>query len=141
DLLQSFPAGTYTVGTAAGFGSGIVGVGLTHATSTFYTGTAGGHLVELDFHVLQTIPVGTTTVLDIVGSVSGKLTALQDQAGKKYVLTPALTTYAGNLTQTGALTPASVSPADADVADVAMQAVAGTPVTTPTAVNDTFSVA
>src|SRR5205823_2085471 len=55
DLLKPFPAGTYTVGTAAGFGSGIVGVGITHATTTFYTGTAGGHLVELDFHVLQTI--------------------------------------------------------------------------------------
>ena len=104
DLLSSFPAGTYNVGTAAGFGPGIVGVGITHATTTFYTGTAGGHLVELDFHVLQTIPVGNTTLLDLVNSVSGKLTVLADTGGKKYALTPALTTYAGSLTQTGALT-------------------------------------
>ena len=96
DLLSTFPAGTYNVGTAAGFGPGVVGVGITHATTTFYTGTAGGHLVELDFHVLQTIPVGNTTLLDLVNSVSGKLTVLADTGGKKYALTPALTAYAGN---------------------------------------------
>src|SRR5205823_2645781 len=62
-LLSTFPAGTYSVGTAAGFGTGVVGVGVTHSTTTFYTGTAGGHLVELDFHVLQTVPVGQTTLL------------------------------------------------------------------------------
>ena len=141
DLLSSFPAGTYNVGTAAGFGPGIVGVGITHATTTFYTGTAGGHLVELDFHVLQTIPVGNTTLLDLVNSVSGKLTVLADTGGKKYALTPALTTYAGSLTQTGALTPGTLSPANADVADVAIQVIAGTPATTPTALSDSFSVA
>jgi hypothetical protein len=126
DLLTPFPAGTYSVGTAAGFGSGIVGVGLTHATHTFYTGTAGGHLVELDFHVLQTIPVDVSTVLDMVGSVAGKLTVLADKAGSKYTLTPGPQTYAGNLTQTGALTPGTVTPADSDRADVAIQVIAGT---------------
>src|SRR5207302_4861279 len=141
DLLSTFPSGTYTVGTAAGFSSGLVGVGITHATTTFYTGTAGGHLVELDFHVLQTIPVGTTTLLDIVPSTGGKLTVLADKGGLKYTIKPSLTTYGGSLTQTGALTPGTATPADADVADVAIQVVAGTPATTPKAADDSYSVA
>jgi hypothetical protein len=140
DLLTPFGS-AYSVGTAAGFGSGLVGVGVTHATSTFYTGTAGGHLVELDFHVLQTIPVGESSLLDFVPSTSGHLTVLADVNGSKYALTPPLTTYAGSLTQSGALTPATLSPADADVADTTVQVVAQTPAVAPTAVNDTISVA
>jgi hypothetical protein len=141
DLLSTFPAGTYTVGTASGFAPGVVGVGITHATTTFYTGTAGGHLVELDFHVLQTIPVGNTTLLDLVPSISGKLTVLADKAGTKYAIKPVLGVYAGSLTQAGALAPGALSPADADTSDVAIQVVAGTPAVTPKAVNDSFNVA
>ena len=77
--------------------------------------------------MLQTIPVGTTTILDIVPSTGGKLTVLADKGGLKYTIKPSLTTYGGSLTQTGALTPGTATPADADVADVAIQVVAGTP--------------
>jgi hypothetical protein len=141
-LLSSFPAGAYNVGTAAGFGSGIVGVGITHATSTFYTGTAGGHLIELDFHVLQTIPVGQTALLDIVPSSTGHLSIVADQSGTKYAITPPLTTYSGTpLSQAGALTPATFTPPDADAADAVIQVIAKQPNVTPAAVNDTFSMA
>ena len=140
-LLSGFPSGTYTVSSAAGFGSGTVGVGITHATSTFYTGTAGGHLVEIDFHVLQTIPVGQSTLLDLVPSIPGHQTVLADQSGAKYTLTPAPTTYAGSLTQTGALTPATLNPADTDPADATIQVIAKTPAVTPTAANDTYAMA
>src|SRR4029077_20458944 len=91
-------------------------------------------------HVLQTIPVGQTTLLDLVANTSGKLTVLADQKGGKYTLHPAPTTYAGSLPQTGALTPATLSPADADVNDAAIQVIAATPAVAPTAANGTFSV-
>jgi hypothetical protein len=139
-LTASVPAGTYDLITASGFASGIVGVGLTNNGQAFYTGTAGGHLVELDFHVLQTIPVGSTTLVDLVDRIPGKQTVLADKSGQKYTLTPGPTSYSGTLTQSGALTPGTLSPADADGNDVALQVLAGTPAVTPKAVDDVISV-
>jgi RHS repeat-associated protein len=135
-LLAPFSA-DYAVGAAAGFGAGLVGVGITNNGTAFYTGTAGGHLLELDFHVLPTILVNQTTLLDIVPllqpampltkpalpvptSTFGHFTIVAGQSGK-YTIQPALTTYAGTLTQAGALTPTTLTPADTDAADAAIQ--------------------
>jgi hypothetical protein len=140
-LLSSFPAATYSLAPAAGSGTGLVGVEIRHATSTFYTGTAGGHLVELDFHVLQSIPVDQTTLLDMVPDAAGHSTIIADQGGSSYMMTPPLTAYFGNLSQTGALAGSTFTPADGDQADAVIQVVAEPPNVAPAAVNDIFSMA
>ena len=134
------PIGAYDLITATGFASGVVGVGLTNNGTGYYTGTTGGHLIELDFHVLQTIPVGSTSLVDLVDRIPGKLTVLADQSGNKYTLTQGPKAYTGTLTQAGVLTPGTFNPADADGNDVAIQVVAGSPAVTPKAVDDVFNV-
>jgi hypothetical protein len=122
-LLSAFAA-NYQVESAAGFGVGTVGVGIVHNGTTFYTGTAGGHLVELDFHVLQpTSALGSSTLLDFVNRVTFHLINISDSSLTKYQITPTPTTYAGAQTQPGALTPAGFSPADTDPADATIQIV------------------
>jgi hypothetical protein len=137
-LLSSIgSAGTYKVVTAAGFGPGVVGVGITNSGSAFFTGTAGGHLVELDFHVQKSASAGQSTLLDLVPSVPGHVTALADSAGTNYAISPILGSYAGTvLTQAGALTPATFNPPDADAADAAIQVVPTTLTVTGVAAGD-----
>ncbi len=59
----------YNVQVATGFATGVAAIGLTHSGSTgFIPAGETGHLFEIDFHVLQTAPVGMSTLLDLQGS-------------------------------------------------------------------------
>jgi hypothetical protein len=141
-LSSGLPAGTYKVGTATGFGPGIVGIGVTNNGAAFYTGTGGGHLVELDFHVLQSVPVSQSTLLDLVPTIPAHKTVVADTAGSQYTITPALGVYSGtSLSQAGALTPGTFNPADTDAGDAVIQVVAKGPGAKPTAGDDSFSMA
>src|SRR5262249_10874182 len=93
------------------------------------------------FHVLQTIDVEQTTLLDAANTISGHLTVIADKGGTKYAITPALTVYSGSLTQAGALTPGTLSPADGDAGDATIHVIAKPPAVVPTSVADTFSMA
>lgn len=74
------------------------------------------------------------------GQVNQK-TQIQDSSGlNNFTNSPPVTTYGGTLTQSGALAPGGLSPADGDAADVAVQIAAGTPVVTPVANPDRYSV-
>ena len=124
----------YSLGEAGGSAVGLVGVDIENTGGTFYTGTLGGKLVELDFHVNQTATVGMSTLLDIRPSGgSGLSTFVGDQSTVNYTFSPPLKTYPASaaLTQTGALAPVAFNPSDTDANDAAIQVVAGTPVVTP----------
>src|SRR4029077_9186543 len=95
----------YAVGSATGAGDGIVGVSISHSGSTFYTHTAGGHLIDITFHVLQTAASSVTppftTLVDVMPDAQGDIshqTFVVDQAGNNYPIRPSLTMYSGNLT-------------------------------------------
>ncbi len=137
--------------TGAGFSTGVVAIGLNHTGSTFVNGNATGHLLELDFHVVQTTSLGISSLVDLQASftdaTSGvRTTNIHDKGGLLYGLSPLPTQYAslstaGTLTQAGALTPGQFSPADNDSADAAIQIVTGTPALAPTARTDNYSMA
>ena len=92
----TLPAGTlipaaksYQLQVASGFSTGVVAIGLTHSGSNFTTGAQTGHLISLNFHVLQTAPIGSSTLLDLQGTyidLSGNThtTTIQDQKTTAY---------------------------------------------------------
>ncbi|HWY85803.1 MAG TPA: YDG domain-containing protein, partial [Gemmataceae bacterium] len=129
-LLTSV-ANAYSITPITNVPSNVIAFTIAPNNANLYTGTTGGHLAELDFHVLPTIAVGNTTLLDLSASVSSptRSTDVSDQNGAAYTLTPPLTNYTGTLTQAGALTSADFIPADDDPGDGVIQVVA-TPTTT-----------
>ncbi len=143
----------YTLAPAAGFSTGVVAIGLSHQNATFVTGAPSGHLIELDFHVAQAAALNSSTLLDLQAFYQdngGNLhqSIIHDSGSAAYGLVPlppstygALTVPSPPLTQPGALTPSTFTPADTDAADAAIQIVAQPPNLAPTAKNDTFSMA
>src|SRR5262249_13466267 len=101
----------------------------------------GGHIAGVVFHVNQTMDVGSTTLIDVLKNIGTKSTIVADQNNVNYQLSPALSNYSGASTQSGALTPATLTPADTDAADVTVKVVAQAPATTPTAVADLYNMA
>ncbi len=149
--LLSGSSSFYNLTTASGFSTGVVAIGLNHSGSTFVNGGLTGHLLELDFHVVQTTSLGISSLLDLQTSFtdstgSVRTTNIHDKGGLLYNLTPAPTQYAAlgttsTLTQTGVLTPSQFSPVDTDSTDASIQIVAGTPALAPTARADQYSMA
>ncbi len=153
-LISSMPA-FYTLAPATGFSTGVVAVGLNHGGTTFLTGAPSGHLIELDFHVVQTASLGNSTLLDLQSvfvDANGNLrpSVIHDQGGTSYAMSPAPSNYAaigttGNLTQAGPRSPNTIvnpfSPNDSDSSDAAIQIVAQAPNLAPTAVADTYNMA
>ncbi len=149
--LLSGSSSFYNLTTASGFSTGVVAIGLNHSGSTFVNGGLTGHLLELDFHVVQTTSLGISSLLDLQTSFtdstgSVRTTNIHDKGGLLYNLTPTPTQYAAlgttsTLTQTGVLTPSQFSPADTDSTDASIQIVAGTPALAPTARADQYSMA
>ncbi len=151
-LVSTVPGNAYTLSPAAGFGTGVVAVNLNHNSSGAFASTSlTGHLIEIDFHVLQTTPLGLSSLLDLQSNFTdagngGHTTNIHDKGGLLYTLTPTPTQYAGlsstsSLTQSGALTPTQFTPPDLDTTDVSVQIVAGTPSRTPTTLPDSYSMA
>ncbi len=139
--LLSGMSSDYNLVQATGFSAGVVAVGLTHQGQDFVTGSPSGHLIELDFHVVPTAPLGQSTLLDlqpIFADAGGNLhqTFVHDSGNVNYTLSPPPGNYGtinatSSLTQTGALSPNTTinpfSPNDADATDAAIQITAKTP--------------
>ncbi len=142
----------YSVVPASGFATGVVAIGLNHTGTTFLNGVQSGHLIELDFHVVSSAPsIGFSSLLDLQSTytdAAGSLHAfnIKDTAAVSYNQNPSSATYAklsnqSNLTQSGALAPSGFTPSDTDATDASIKIIQGTPPKTPTANNDTFSMA
>ncbi len=151
-LFTGSPANAYTLAPAAGFSTGVVAVNLNHNSSSPFLGVGlTGHLIEIDFHVLQTATLSNSTLLDMQSHFvdagnNGHNTNILDKGNLSYALTPAPSQYAGlpsanTLTQAGALKPTQFNPSDSDAADVSVQLVAGSPSRTPTTQSDSYSMA
>src|SRR5207253_2489250 len=102
-----------------------------------------GHLIEIDFHVLQTTALGDSSLLDLQSAFNGGIgtTKIQDKGGLQYTLTPPPGQYTGTLTQAGALTPTQFNSSDTDTTDVSIQIKAGAPSLAPMTLTDTYSMA
>ncbi len=151
-LVSSVPGNAYTLSPAAGFGTGVIAVSLNHNSSGAFASTSlTGHLIEIDFHVLQVATPGISSLLDLQSNFTdaggaGHTTNIHDKGGLLYTLAPAPTQYAGltsasSLTQTGAFKPTQFTPPDADTTDVSVQIVTGIPNLAPTTMPDNYSMA
>ncbi len=150
--LLSGNAANYNLTPAFGFGTGVVAIGLNHTGSGYVSGPLTGHMIELDFHVVQTSAPGNTTLLDLQtifvdANGNSHIMNIHDKNNTTYTLATVPNQYqdvSGNafpLTQAGALQPSTFSPPDNDTTDAAIQVVAGSPSLTPTAVADSFNMA
>ncbi len=151
-LFTGSPANAYTLAPAAGFSTGVVAINLNHNSSSPFLGVGlAGHLIEIDFHVLQMAALNNSTLLDLQSHFvdagnNGHNTNILDKGNLSYALTPVPSQYAGlpsanTLTQAGALKPTQFTPGDTDTADVSVQFVAGSPSRTPTTQSDSYSMA
>ncbi len=144
-LISALPL-NYNLSSVAGFAPGVVAIGLNHTGANYAGPGLTGHLIELDFHVVQTTSIANSTLLDLQeiytdANLNTYVMNIHDKNNSTYNLIIAPSPYTGTLTQAGALNPATFSPSDTDTTDVAIQILAGNSSVAPVARTDSYSMA